>query len=122
QRQGAEKQLDMLREYRQDYANRLNNAGQTGITASNYHNFTRFLATLDEAIVQQNSLMAHLDHNIDTSKQTWQAAQHRLHSYEALQERHRRQRVAVEHRREQRATDEMSSIIYHRRRTNGGLS
>ncbi len=79
ERGNAAQQLDVLKEYRQDYANRLNNAGQSGITASNYHNFTRFLATLDEAIVQQTRVMSHMDHNISVSKENWRSKQQRLH-------------------------------------------
>lgn len=122
ERQGASQQLDTLKNYRQDYVERLNQAGQTGMTASNYRNFTRFLDTLDEAIVQQNKLMDHLDHHIDVSKDTWQASQRRLHSYETLQMRQHKQHLQAEARREQLTTDELSTQLYHRRRSNRGLS
>lgn len=115
-RNGAAHQLDMLKNYRDDYAKRLHDAGQTGMTASNYRNFTRFLDTLDDAIMQQNKLMDHLDHNIDVSKDAWRASQRRLHSYETLQTRQRQQHIQDEARREQLATDEVSTLAYHRRR------
>lgn len=122
EKHNASQQLDMLKNYRADYVERLNHAGQTGMTASNYRNFTRFLDTLDEAIVQQNKLMDHIDHNIDVSKDAWQASQRRLHSYETLQTRQQRQYQQAEARREQLTTDELSALVYHRRRPDRGLS
>lgn len=119
ERRNAAQQLDVLKEYRQDYANRLNNAGQTGITASNYHNFTRFLATLDEAIVQQTRVMTHMDHNISVSQEDWRSKQQRLHSYETLQTRRNQQRMTLENRREQRLSDELSAAVH--RRSDRGL-
>lgn len=121
ERNNAATQLDVLKEYRQDYANRLNSAGQTGITASNYHNFTRFLATLDEAIVQQTRVMAHMDHNISVSKEHWRGKQQRLHSYETLQTRRHQQHMAIQHRHEQRLSDEMSATIHRRLSSDRGL-
>lgn len=121
ERRGAEQQLNMLKEYRQDYAGRLADAGQNGITAANYHNFTRFLATLDEAILQQTRVMTHLDRSIDAGKENWRTVQRRLHSYETLQTRQKQQQTAIETRREQLMTDELSAAIYRRAHSDRGL-
>lgn len=121
ERRNAQQQLDMLKDYRQDYAKRLNGAGHHGMTASNYHNFTRFLATLDEAIVQQTKVMAHLDHHLELSQEDWRATRRRLNSYEALQDRRQRQHRDMENRREQRATDELSAMMHRRRPTRPGI-
>ena len=117
----AEHQLNVLKEYRQDYAVRLTGAGQNGITASNYRNFTRFLATLDEAIVQQTRVMMHLDQNISVSKENWRSEQQRLHSYETLQTRRAQQHMAIENRREQLVSDELSAAIHRRTLSDRGL-
>lgn len=122
ERNNAQQQLEMLKEYRKDYADRLNQAGQTGITASNYHNFTRFLATLDEAILQQTKVMTHMDHNISVSKEHWCSEQRRLHSYETLKTRRVQQHIADENRREQLVTDELSAAIHRRNSTDRGTS
>lgn len=121
ERRNAAQQLDVLKEYRQDYANRLNNAGQSGMTASNYHNFTRFLATLDEAILQQTRVMTHMDYNISVSKENWRSKQQRLHSYETLQTRRNQQRTTFENRREQLISDELSAAIHRRSSSDRGL-
>jgi len=107
-RQNAQNQLSALRSYRQDYASRLQNASEEGLSASNYHNFRRFIATLDEAIVQQNGLMAQIEQRIQIGLQNWQARKRRLNSYEALLDRENRERRARENRSEQRANDEIS--------------
>src|SRR5690625_2617258 len=107
ERNNAARQLEMLKEYRKDYADRLNQAGGSGITASNYHNFTRFLATLDEAILQQTKIMVHLDHDISISKEHWRGEQRRLHSYETLKSRREQQHLAYQNRREQILTAEL---------------
>lgn len=122
EKNNADKQLDMLRDYRQDYADRLNGAGKNGITASNYHNFTRFLDTLDEAILQQTRIITHLDYNIQVCTDDWRKKQRKLHSYETLQTRQKQQQLAIENRQEQIATDEMSAIVHRRRRQNQGYN
>lgn len=114
EQRNAENQLDVLKEYREDYASRLTGAGQNGITASNYRNFTRFLATLDDAIVQQTRVMMHLDHNISVSKENWRSEQQRLHSYETLKTRRVQKHMAIENRREQIMSDELSAAIHRR--------
>src|SRR5690606_4174774 len=57
QRRQAQSQLDTLDGYRIDYTQRLQQSTQGGVSASNYHNFRRFIATLDEAISQQNKII-----------------------------------------------------------------
>ena len=118
----AENQLNMLKDYREDYANRLNGAGKNGITASNYHNFTRFLATLDEAIMQQTRIITHLDYNIQKCTDDWRKCQRKLHSYETLQTRQRQQQLAIENRLDQIATDEVSATVHRRRQQNQGYN
>ncbi|HLR12079.1 MAG TPA: flagellar export protein FliJ [Burkholderiaceae bacterium] len=120
ERNGAAQQLDTLRHYREDYVERLNQGGQTGMTASNYRNFTRFLDTLDDAILQQNKLMDQLDQNISVYKDAWRQSQRQLHSYETLQTRQHKQYLQAEARREQLVTDEISTLVYHRRRSDRG--
>src|SRR3546814_12888475 len=58
ERNSAETQLSTLRVYRQDYAERLQKATESGLSSSNYHNFRQFIATLVEAISQQNRVVA----------------------------------------------------------------
>jgi len=116
ERRQAEDQLSTLRSYRQDYAERLQRATQSGMSASNYHNFRQFIATLDEAISQQNRVVAQIDAKIEGGKQDWQAEKRRLNSFETLLARHARHQAIRNQRIEQRANDEISANLFFRAR------
>ncbi|MFC3338466.1 flagellar export protein FliJ [Paracandidimonas soli] len=115
-RADAGSQLEMLQSYRQDYALRMQQAGASGMSASNYHNFRRFISTLDEAIAQQNRSIQQLESRLDGQRSNWLSEKRRLNSYETLQERYRNQQQIIENRNEQRRNDEASINLYHRAR------
>lgn len=117
ERQKAQAQLDTLHEYRLDYAQRLQQVTESGLSASNYHNFRQFIATLDQAISQQNKVVAQFDSKIQAGKVRWVEENQRLRSYEALQTRQREQAQRQQNRREQLATDETSAMLYRRLRS-----
>ncbi|HUH88905.1 MAG TPA: flagellar export protein FliJ [Pusillimonas sp.] len=108
-RRGAEQQLEALHSYRKDYAERLLQETKTGLTASNYHNFRQFIATLDDAISQQNTILEQMDAKLRTGQESWKAEKRRLSSFETLQTRQLRQEAVHESRREQRMNDEISA-------------
>lgn len=114
ERHKAETQLSTLQVYRLDYAQRLQKATETGLSTSNYHNFRQFIATLDEAISQQNSIVMQMDARIEQGRQQWYAEKRRLSSFEALQTRQARQQVVRSNRIEQLASDEISANLYRR--------
>lgn len=116
QRHHAKSQLDTLDTYRADYAVRLQQATEGGLSASNYQNFRRFIATLDEAISQQNRIITQIDTKIQTGRQQWYVEKRRLNSYETLKARQDQQAQYRETRREQRASDEVSAGLYRRSR------
>lgn len=113
-RDKAQAQLEMLHNYRLDYAQRLQASAQGGVTASNYLNFRRFLATLDDAISQQNNMVAQSETRLEAGRQQWVAEKRRLSAYEALSSRQRQQVALREARREQRASDELASNLFRR--------
>jgi len=108
----ATAQRDVLQTYRQDYAQRIQQAASHGVSASNYHNFRRFLHTLDDAIVQQTSNISRLQAQSEQGRLQWMAHKRKLNAYQTLQQR---QQARIHHanaRREQRQHDELSQ---HRR-------
>ena len=113
-RSKAQEQLEMLHAYRLDYAQRLQESAEGGVTASNYLNFRRFLNTLDEAISQQNNIVAQSESRLAAGRLQWQAEKQRLSAYEALQTRQRQQQAVHEARREQRASDEIAANLFRR--------
>ena len=116
ERQQASQQLSTLHQYRLDYSDRLLQASQSGVTMSNYHNFYRFIGTLDQAITQQNSLLGHIDQKISVQQQHWLAAKQRLNAYQTLQERRDQQALIQQARLEQRENDELSAAMHYRLR------
>ena len=114
ERDNAKEQLELLHSYRLDYAQRLVHSGEGGLTATNYLNFQRFLATLDDAISQQNSIVAHSESRLEKGRQQWYEEKRRLGAFETLQTRQIQQLAAREARREQRASDEIAANLYRR--------
>src|SRR5690606_11777471 len=103
-----------LHAYRLDYAQRLQESAEGGVTASNYLNFRRFLNTLDEAISQQNNIVAQSESRLAAGRLQWQAEKQRLGAYEALQTRQRRELALLEAKREQRVSDEIAANLFRR--------
>lgn len=114
ERDKASEQLELLHNYRLDYAQRLAQSGQGGLTATNYLNFQRFLATLDDAISQQNSIVAQSESRLEAGRQQWYAEKRRLGAFETLHTRQKQQLAVLESRREQRASDEIAANLYRR--------
>jgi flagellar FliJ protein len=111
----ARTQLERLRGYRADYTTRLARARQMGMTASNYANFTLFIATLDNAIMQQNRVLSEQKSNMAACRRQWRGRHGRLKALEALAARLAQARVLRRNKAEQRADEELSSIQHSRR-------
>lgn len=118
QGQGAQRQLESLQQYREDYRERLHDERQKGIRAANYRNFTRFLATLEEAIVQQTKVVDQQQRAIEESTLHWQSKRRKRHAYEALAERQAQAQRLKEDRNEQRLMDEFAMQAHRRHMAN----
>jgi len=106
----ATSQRDMLQTYRQDYATRIQQEAGHGVAAANYHNFCRFIHTLDDAIVQQNATLARLQAQSDVGRVEWMAHKRKLNAYQTLRARQEAKVRSAAQRQEQRANDEFSQI------------
>lgn len=115
ERQHAEKQLTLLRDYRNDYLARLQKTMLAGMTASDCHNYQRFITTLDDAIGQQIAALDVLNTNLEKSRLHWQQQQRKLNAFDTLAQREARAARVVAERREQRANDEHAARLASRR-------
>lgn len=113
-RNHTEQQLTMLRDYRQDYLQRLQHAMQSGMSAADCHNYQRFIATLDDAISQQMTVLRQADNHLLQGRTHWQQEKRRLNAFDALAQREVRTRAMQESRHEQRANDEFSCRMVRR--------
>ena len=114
ERNQATTQLSALQQYRYDYSERLQQTSQQGLTVSNYHNFYRFIGTLDQAIEQQNTVLGQLDRKVSQQQQNWLSAKQRLNAYQALQDRRDNEHAQQLMRAEQRQNDELSAAMHYR--------
>src|SRR5687767_480540 len=68
----AEQKLKMLLGYRDDYANRLDQAQMDGITPFSYANFVAFVGKLDNAINGQQEVLKYAKYKSEMEKKSWQ--------------------------------------------------
>lgn len=111
----AGQQLEMLQDYRQDYLKRLQDAMLAGMSAADCQNYQRFINTLDDAIRQQYNVLHQAEQRLAQARLHWQQEKRRLNSFDTLAQRDARSRALTEARREQRANDEISARLAHRR-------
>ena len=106
---GAHQKLDLLLQYRHDYANQLQSLMANGLPASQWRNFNNFLSTLDGAIEQQRAIVKQAGLRLDRGRGDWQHQARRLSSFDTLADRLRRQELAAQAKREQRDSDECAA-------------
>lgn len=105
----AEQKLQMLLGYRQDYADRLDQAQMNGITPFAYANFVAFLGKLDNAISGQREVIKHAEYKADTERKALQESERKRLSYRTLNERAAAQALAIETRRDQKMMDDFAA-------------
>ncbi len=102
----AEKKLDMLVGYRNDYAKGFEAAMAIGMTPMAYRNFQAFLGKLDNAIAGQQEVLRQAQRRSDLEKTAWQASERKRMSYTTLDNRAQQEAVRVEAKRDQKLMDE----------------
>lgn len=107
----AEQQLNALTEYRHEYRARMQAIAAEGMTSSRWHDFSRFLDSLDQAIRQQTSALAKAEADLLAGRANWQQQKRRQNSFETLITRAEVREQQVATRRDQRANDEYAARI-----------
>lgn len=105
----AKNKLDMLVQYREEYATRFKQAAQSGITQREWHNYQEFLNRLDEAIAAQQQMVAVQAKNTAAGQALWQQQRKKLKAIDTLSERHFSSEYALEQKREQKTQDEFAA-------------
>ena len=104
--QEASRRHDLLVEYREEYRTRFVAAAQHGLSPGEWQNYARFLARLDEAIVQADSAMTHTKQRTVAGQQEWVAKRGRVKAFDTLSDRHQSRVAYQDQRQEQKASDE----------------
>ena len=107
--QDAKAKLDLLCQYREEYAHRFQASAQNGMAPLQWKNFQDFLARLDDAIAQQQQVVLQSHHKTSAGQVHWQAQRVRLKAIDTLSVRHQRAEDAKENRREQKQVDEFAT-------------
>ena len=105
-RQSAQGKLDLLQQYRRDYQLKMQQAEQEGMGLQDLCNFRDFIYRLDEAIAQQNNVLAQAQESVKTGLSELSETQRRVKSYDTLALRHIESERKKEARIEQRIQDE----------------
>ena len=105
----ATNKLDMLQQYRDEYATRFLQAAQNGISPREWHNYQEFLNRLDEAIDAQRRMVAQQAQNTAAGQAHWQQQRTKLKAFDTLSDRHFANENAQELKREQKTQDEFAA-------------
>jgi len=105
----AEQKLQMLQGYRQDYADKLDQAQMNGITPFAYANFVAFMGKLDNAVNGQKEVIKHAQYKADTERTALQDSERKRLSYRTLSERAAAQALAIETKRDQKMMDDFAA-------------
>jgi len=112
----CEQKLQMLLGYRDDYARRLVEAQQAGMTPQAYANFVAFMGKLDQAVNGQRDVLKHAKQRSVMEKTAWQASERKRLSYRTLTERATQQALQIENKRDQKMMDDHAArLTYYKR-------
>ncbi|MEW6369320.1 MAG: flagellar export protein FliJ [Pseudomonadota bacterium] len=112
----AEAKLQMLLGYRDDYANKLDQAQIAGITPFAYRNFVAFIDKLDNAINGQREVLKHANYKSEQEKKAWQESERKRLSYRTLNERAAAEALKIENKRDQKMMDDHAArTVRHQR-------
>lgn len=110
--QNAKSKLQMLEQYRSEYADRLRDAAAQGLTPLALRNYQEFLARIDQAIEQQAAAVQFSEKETFHGQAHWQAQNKQLKAIDTLAQRHDAREREREGKREQKLQDEFSSRKY----------
>ena len=110
--QNQRSRLQMLEEYRAEYAQRLRDANAQGITRLILRNYQDFLARIDEAIEQQRLAVLSSERSTKAGQVQWSDQNKKLKAIDTLSERHDARERYRENKQEQKLLDEFSSRKY----------
>jgi len=98
--------LQVLVGYRDEYRARFATASRQGLDRRAWTNYHEFMAKLEEAIKQQQALLARYRNAVEQCRVEWLTASGRLKSIDTLDQRRRQAERTIDRRREQRVQNE----------------
>ncbi|MCL5061091.1 MAG: flagellar export protein FliJ [Candidatus Thermoplasmatota archaeon] len=83
----AEQKLELLMQYRDDYAARCQTSLTSGISTTHFNNFQVFMHKLEHAIAGQQKVVADVKRRIAQARAAWQACEQKKMSFVTLADR-----------------------------------
>ena len=105
----AAQKLDLLLQYRNDYAERCQSNLATGISTTHFNNFQVFMHKLDHAISGQQKVVDDSQQRIAQARAAWQACEQKKMSFVTLAERANKDASRREIWRDQKQNDEYAA-------------
>ncbi len=105
----AEQRLLELRRFRDEYCRQLQNSGQQGLAGRQLQSFQQFLAQLDAAIGQQQTVIEQCRNDCDTQTRQWEGRHREQHILDKTVDRFRTREQRETRRREQKLEDEQTT-------------
>lgn len=110
--QSQRSRLQMLEQYREEYAQRMRQATAEGITRLVLHNYQDFLARIDEAIEQQRIAVRNSEDSTKAGQEQWKSQNKQLKAIDTLSQRHDARERYRENKQDQKLQDEFSTRKY----------
>ncbi len=113
----AVQKLDLLLQYRNDYAERCQSNLTSGISATHFNNFQLFMQKLDHAITGQQKVVNDTQLRVAQTRAAWQACAQKKMSFVTLAERANKEQSRRELWRDQKQNDEHAARCSQPKRT-----
>lgn len=107
----AQQKLELLQQYRDDYATRLESTRAVGLSIMSHQNYQVFLGKLDSAITGQEAIVEHEKKRIVASRAVWQENARKKMSFSALSQRAQEELQRIENKRDQKLMDEHAARL-----------
>lgn len=102
----AEARLQELQQYHADYTDNFKRSARAGSNAMALRDYKQFLGKLEDAIRQQQQIVAQAQQGAATSNKSWQSAARRVKAVEAVVDRWQGEERLRADRQEQRESDD----------------
>ena len=106
--------LKVLQNYHQSYAQQMQMEMAKGLNLGAYHNYVGFLASLEQAVNQQQQDVARKLQQVELQRREWQHCERQRLSYATLRDRMLQQQQQQANRREQKLNDEFAERSFRR--------
>lgn len=113
--QEGRRKLELLQNYRDEYAERFQEAARNGLTPDAWRNYSAFIGRIDEAIGVQKAQVERSRAQTAAGQQAWVAQRNKVKAFDTLQQRHEHGEAKKAARLEQRQLDEHSANRFRNR-------